>query len=389
MEEQHYYRDTWAEIDLDKISRNLKRIKDYIGDKTDIIAVVKADAYGHGALETAEAALEAGASRLAVAFLDEAFALRQAGVRSPILVIGASRPEDAALAAKQEIALTVFQAEWLEKAAKCMDSAVPLAVHLKVDTGMGRIGIRHIEELKDAETILMDNGIFTFEGIFTHFATADENEEGYFDEQLSKFKHFISALDNQPPLVHCSNTAAALKRSDAKFNAVRIGISMYGLSPSPEMKQAIPVKLEEVFSLHTQVAHVKKLEKGDKVSYGATYEASGDEWIATLPIGYADGWIRRLQGQEVLVDGKRCPIVGRICMDQCMVKLPFEVKVGTMATLIGTQEEEQVTVDEIADKLETINYEVPCLISYRVPRVFRKDGRITSVKNRILQGFND
>ncbi|CAM3954399.1 alanine racemase [Mesobacillus zeae] len=386
MEEQgFFYRDTWAEVDLDKIVENLKNIKELLPGQPEIIAVVKANAYGHGDCQTAKAALKAGASMLAVAFLDEALALRKKGIQAPILVLGPSRPEYAAIAAAEKISLTVFQSEWIEKAQAVLEEDASLALHLKVDTGMGRIGVKSLKELKEVEELIQGDPRLIFQGVFTHFATADELDEHYFAVQLASFREFLSKLQTLPPLIHCSNSAAALRYPDAHFSAVRIGISMYGLSPSPEMANLLPVHLQEAFSLHSRVVHVKKLLKGEKVSYGATYEASEEEWVGTLPIGYADGWIRRLQGQEVLVDGIRSPIIGRVCMDQCMVKLPYEVPVGTAATLIGTQGQEKVGIDEIAEKLETINYEVPCLISYRVPRLYRKNGETIGVNNPILK----
>jgi alanine racemase len=222
------------------------------------------------------------------------------------------------------------------------------------------------------------------EGIFTHFATADEVDQTYFNQQIELFHDLLTVLEEQPKYIHCSNSAAALRFSKANFNAVRLGIAMYGLTPSSEIEHEIPFPLKEAFSLRSRLVHVKKLNKGDKVSYGATYEAEAEEWIGTIPIGYADGWIRRLQGQEVLVEGKRVPIVGRICMDQCMVKLPHEVAVGTTVTLIGRENEEFISVNEIAQKLETINYEVPCIISTRVPRLYKQGGKIVVLKNYLL-----
>jgi alanine racemase len=194
----------------------------------------------------------------------------------------------------------------------------------------------------------------------------------------------LSILSKKPKYVHCSNSAATLRFRSAYFNAVRVGIAMYGLTPSPEMEPEIPIPLKEAFTLRTRLIHVKKLPKGEKVSYGATYETSNDEWIGTIPIGYADGWIRRLQGQEVLIDGKRVPIVGRICMDQCMVRLPSEFPIGTMVTLIGRDGDQFISINEIAKKLETINYEIPCIIANRVPRLYKKDGQIVDSRNYLL-----
>nr|WP_246017921.1 alanine racemase [Mesobacillus subterraneus] len=369
---------------MDHIGANVEAIRCHLPEDVEFIAVVKANAYGHGDSQVAEAALKAGASMLAVAFMDEALALRKKGITASVLVLGASRPEDVNIAAEEGIILTVFQEDWLVKAREVLKADALLLLHIKIDTGMGRIGIRTVRELKAAEQLINEDERLQLHGIYTHYATADERDDTYFTKQLALFKEMIGALDKLPPVVHSSNSAAALMHADARFNAVRVGIAMYGLAPSMEIAPELPVELKEAFSLHSRLVHVKKLEKGEKVSYGATYEAPEEIWVGTLPIGYADGWIRKLQGQEVLVDGKRSPIIGRICMDQCMIRLPQEVPVGTIATLIGHQDGETISINEIAKKLETINYEVPCIISSRVPRLYRQDGEVVGLNNSLL-----
>lgn len=388
MEEQGYfYRDTWAEVDLDYITENVTSVRKHLPQDVTIIAVVKANAYGHGDEQVAQTALEAGASYLAVAFMDEAIALRNKGIKAPILVLGASRPEDVEVAAKFAITLTVFQKEWVQEAGKHLAGNQSISVHIKLDTGMGRIGIRNAEELLSIQQLIAEDERFQLEGVYTHFATADELDQTYFQQQLELFEKMIAALPERPKYIHSSNSAAALRFPKAYFNAVRIGIAMYGLTPSLEMEPEIPFALKEAFSLHSRLVHVKKLEKGDKVSYGATYESEEEEWIGTIPIGYADGWIRKLQGQEVLVAGERSPIVGRICMDQCMIRLPRYVPIGTTVTLIGTQENQFISVNEVAKKLETINYEVPCIIANRVPRLYKKNGKVVDLKNDLLNNY--
>lgn len=383
-EQGYFYRDTWAEVDLDCISENVASVKNLLPPNVEIIAVIKANGYGHGDVQVAESALNAGATYLAVAFMDEAIALRNKGVVAPILVLGATRPEDVELAIKFDITITVFQMEWVKAAQTYLPKDKVLQVHIKLDTGMGRIGIRTKDELTAVVEMISSDERLDIEGIFTHFATADEVDQTYFDKQIELFHDLLSVLKEQPRYIHSSNSAAALRFSKANFNAVRLGIAMYGLTPSPEIEHELPFPLKEAFSLRSRLVHVKKLDKGDKVSYGATYETEGEEWIGTIPIGYADGWIRRLQGQEVLVEGRRVPIVGRICMDQCMVKLPHAVPVGTTVTLIGKQNDEFISVNEIARKLETINYEVPCIISTRVPRLYKQAGKIVVLKNYLL-----
>ncbi len=384
-ERDYFYRDAWVEIDLDCIAANVSAVKKRLPEGTELIAVVKANGYGHGDVQAAQTALRSGASMLAVAFLDEALSLRKKGIRAPILVLGVCRPEDVNVAAREEIILTVAEKAWLEKAAGVLQEDEHLKFHVKLDTGMGRLGIRDGEELAALEAFARQDHRLLIEGVFTHFATADEKDSDYFHQQADKFNQLLTCMAQPPAFIHCSNSAAALRYPDTMFNAVRLGIAMYGLSPSLEIKPDLPVELKEAYSLHARLTQVKKVKKGDKISYGSVYEAESDQWIGTIPIGYADGWIRRLQGQEVLINGQRAPIVGRICMDQCMVRLPQEVPAGSLVTLIGSQGNETVSVDEIACRLETINYEITCQISPRVPRVYKQSGRTIGVNNPVLQ----
>ncbi len=385
METTLFHRDTWAEVNLDHIRKNISSMKTRLGTGVSLFAVVKANAYGHGDYEVAKTALEAGADFLSVAFLDEALALRKKGITAPILVLGVSRPESASLAADQGISVTVFDDAWLESASAQLKPGQVLQVHVKVDSGMGRIGIRDKNKLMKVEGLLKEKKCFNFQGIFTHFATADELDTDYYEKQLAAFKGMLTVLTGRPDFVHAANSAASLRFADPVWNAVRMGIAMYGLSPSVEMKPLLPYPLQQAISLKTKLVAVKQLVKGESVSYGATYTAQGNEWIGTLPIGYADGWIRKLQGQEVLIDGIRVPIVGRICMDQCMIKLPGFFPAGTEVTLMGNDGDESITVDEIAAKLETINYEVTCMIGARVPRIYMKDHQLQHVRNFILE----
>ncbi|MEK4439749.1 MULTISPECIES: alanine racemase [Niallia] len=383
-QEDNFYRDTWVEIDLDAIAYNVGELRKKLHPENKLIAVVKANGYGHGALQVARTALRSGANYLAVAFLDEAISLRKQGITAPILVLGASRPKDVMTAIKYKVTLTVYYKDWLEEAVQFLNKEASLTIHLKLDTGMGRIGVRNEQEIQSIEELLVKHPNIVVEGIFTHFATADEKNSSYFESQIQRFKELLSYFTKLPAIIHCSNSAASLLHPDLQYNAVRLGISMYGLTPSLEIEPDLPYPLQEAFSLRTKLVQVKKLNKGDKVSYGATYEAKEEEWIGTLPIGYADGWLRKLQGQEVLVEGIRAPIVGRICMDQCMIRLPFYLEPGTEITLIGKQRDAEISVNEIAAKLETINYEITCMISTRVPRVFKQYGNVTETVNFLI-----
>lgn len=378
--EEKFYRDSWAEVDLDAITHNIHELKQRLSGGTGIYAVVKADGYGHGDVQVAAAALEAGAERLAVALLDEALRLRQAGFTVPILVMGYTRPQDAAVAGAHGITVTVYQKEWVEQVES------PVDVHLKIDTGMGRIGVRTTEEMDGVLRAIRENKNVGLTGVFTHFAKADDEDLSYYEEQNRRLEELLEHFTTkwtEEVTIHTGNSAASMRFPEQMHHFVRYGISMYGLYPSGDVKQEKPLALEPAFSLHSNLVHVKKLEAGESVSYGATYETTGEEWIGTVPLGYADGWLRKLQGAEVLVDGERCEIVGRICMDQFMIRLDRPYPIGTEVVLIGKQGEDEIETDEIADHLDTINYEIPCIISGRVPRVYKKDGETTAISHRL------
>ncbi|MBD8033798.1 alanine racemase [Solibacillus merdavium] len=372
MENPINYRPTKAIIDLQAIEHNLISLRQYIGNAIQIIAVVKANAYGHGDVEVARTAIQAGATMLAVATPDEAVHMRENFKDIDILVLGATPPNFIPFASQENIILTVFSASWLESAQQYTPLANPLKLHIKVDSGMGRIGVSTKEELMELyEAIVIPND-FILDGIFTHFATADEEDPLYFDNQVTLFKDFLSVLPKRPRLVHVANTATALvKDPSLQYDAVRFGISMYGLSPSPFVGSKLPFPIKPAFSLHTELIHIKKMHAGQSVGYGATYTVEEDCYIGTIPIGYADGMLRKLEGQEVLIGGKKAKIVGRICMDQSMILLPTAYNVGEEVVLIGRQQQKQITMDDWAAKLQTINYEVPCVITARVPRVYK------------------
>lgn len=384
-----FYRDTWAEIDLDAIRENAAAIKSTLPAAVEFMAVVKANGYGHGALETAEEALKAGAGFLGTALLDEALDLRAKGITAPILVLGVTRPQDVPTAAAEDITLTAFQEEWIKEASDALEgTGAVLSLHVKLDSGMNRIGMKSKEEISRFAAAVSASPSIEVTGMYTHLAAADELDRNFTLKQLEQFRCMGEQLEEElgRPVAcrHAANSAGTLLYPEAGLNMVRVGISMYGLAPSPAVKPLLPVKLKEAFSLHSRITHVKKLQAGESISYGRTYTASEEEWIATVPIGYADGWIRANQGGDVLVDGKRAPIVGRICMDQMLIKLEHPAAVDTHVTLIGGQGTEFISVEEIAARLETISYEIPCIISARVPRVLKKGGKTAAVHNRVL-----
>lgn len=370
--EQPFYRPTWAEINLEAIGYNVQQVSNKLNQRSKIIAVVKADGYGHGAIKVAEKAIEAGATMLAVALLEEAIELRDAGIDVPVLVLGYVAPEFASIAADHHITLTFYQKEWLEVVAK-QKLIKKLNVHLKWDTGMGRYGIRNNSELEEILVGLKEQDQVILTGVFTHFATADDIDSSYYKEQMKRFNDLLQFLKQHwphPIMTHIGNSAASIQYPKQMHAYTRLGIAMYGLYPSDAIKEQKMITLKQAFSLHSRLVHVKRLPKGEAISYGATYRTNKTEWIGTVPIGYADGWPRKLQGTDVLINGMRMPIVGRICMDALIVRLDRAYELGTKVTLIGKQGDEMIEMDEIAYHLDTINYEVPCMIGKRVPRIY-------------------
>lgn len=360
-----------VEINETAIAHNVQHALAGLPDQTALFAVVKADAYGHGLLRVARIAQAAGASGFCVAVLDEALALRRAGFTLPILVLGIIEPEYAPIAAANHIAVPVGDADWLRRAEKGLteESLPPLAIHLALDTGMGRIGFRTLPALREALSVIAGQPAFHIEGLFTHFATADEPDPTYFKMQVERFKTFLAALPERPKYVHVANSATSLWHAACDCNLVRFGVAMYGLNPSGRAIADTPYALEPALTLKSSLSFVKQIEAGEAVSYGATYHAAKNEWIGTVPLGYADGWQRRLQGFHVLVDGQACEIVGRVCMDQFMIRLPHEVPAGTPVVLIGQSGDASISLQDVADYAHTIHYEIACGLSERLPRV--------------------
>jgi len=367
------HRHTQVHVDLQAIKHNINEEMTRKDPLTELWAVVKANGYGHGIIQVAQAAKQAGATGFCVAVLDEALALRQAGITAPILVLGIVEPEFAAVIAEHDISVAVGSTDWLAQAAAVLAAnqvTRPLHVHVALDTGMGRIGFQTPAELADAVNVLRAaNSPFDFEGIFTHFATADQADDTYFMHQLSNWKALIAVVDELPRYVHVSNSATSLWHQACNGNVIRFGVALYGLNPSGTELSA-PYHLQPALSLTAELAFVKKLARGKSISYGATYTATQDEWIGTVPIGYADGYERRLQGFHVLVDGQACEIVGRVCMDQLMVRLPKAYPVGTKVTLVGTDGDQTISLQDVADYCGTIHYEIACGLATRLPRVY-------------------
>lgn len=364
-------RAVWAEVNLKNLEENIRLIKSRIHNNAKWCAVVKANAYGHGAIAVATKAVEQGASYLAVAVLSEAIELREAGFTTPILILGATPVEESGTLVDYEITQAVFtkeQAQWLSEAA--VHRGKRAKIHMKIDTGMSRIGIRPELAGEFAAELQAMPGL-ELEGMFSHFALADAEDKAFAYGQLAKFKRAIQKLEEKGiniPIKHIANSAALLEMPEAHFDMVRAGIILYGLWPSNEVKRNIPLK--PLMELKAKLVYLKSLQPGEAVSYGCIFRAERESRIGTLPLGYADGYTRLFTGKaQVAFQGKRAPIAGRICMDQCMVDVTDmpEIQQGDVVTLYGS---EDLTMDEAAGWLGTINYELPCMLSSRVPRVY-------------------
>ncbi len=378
---KHWLKRTWAEIDLDRLKCNLKHIKTATADSL-VMAVVKADAYGHGAVMAAKALCEAGADWLAVSNLDEAIQLRNAGLTTPMLILSYTPPEEVVLLATHRITQTVVSADHAAALSAAAEAAnVTLDVHLKVDTGMSRVGFFCQEAPYAVEEIAAVCALphLQASGIFTHFAVADEADgDAFTREQYRRFLHVIGELEARGitfALRHCCNSAATLRYPEMHLDMVRPGLILYGLYPDEWMRPLLP--LSPVMSLRTHVSHVKSTPRGATVSYGRLYTTDSEETLATVPIGYADGYTRRVFGRaHMLVCGKEAPVRGRICMDQCMLDVSQidGVEPGTLVTAFGQDGDRTLPVETYAAWSDTINYEVVCAIGKRVPRLFLQHG---------------
>ncbi|MDR1713361.1 MAG: alanine racemase [Coriobacteriales bacterium] len=369
------------QVDKDAIRSNLKRFRKLVGPGVKIMAVVKADGYGHGAVEVARVALATGAAVLGVANVDEALQLRQAGIAAPIQILSEAPATAIPLILKHQLIPTVYTMEFALALGEAADAAGRVApYHLKVDTGMNRVGVHYTDAGDFLRTISFHRGL-ELQGTFTHFATADEPDTYEFRKQ---YEHFAQAIENvrymgiNPGLLHAAASAATIRYKQVHFNMVRIGIAMYGLHPGATTKSL--VELKPAMSIHTRVGLLKPVGVGEGVSYGLTYRSPGNVLIGTLPIGYGDGLSRVLSNQmDVLVGGRRLPQVGRICMDMTMfevnqratrLKAPPEVREGDEAVIVGRSGDEEITLDELAARLGTINYDLACRFGLRLPRVY-------------------
>lgn len=362
---------TWLEIDLGAIRNNIHQLQSITARP--VMAVIKANGYGHGLVEAGRAAASAGAAWLGVARVEEAVTLRQAGITLPVLVLGFSAPERVAEAIANRISLAVHHPDLARDfAAQARALGQPLHVHAKFDTGMGRLGVFPEDGLEFAR-LIHDHPELKLEGAFTHLASADEPEKDTTDWQINRFTNLIEALEaNQlrPPLVHAANSAASLYFPKAHFDLVRSGIAVYGLHPSAEAP--LPEGFCPALTWKARLASVKVLPEGHGVGYNYRYVTQKPERIGVMPVGYADGFRRRL-GNFALIGGKRVAVAGGVCMDQCMLQLDGvpEARIGDEIVLIGRQGNAVITAEEIGQAWGTVNYDVVCGLTARVPRIYR------------------
>lgn len=369
-------RPTWAEIDLSAIEHNIFTVQSYLKPPTRLMAVVKANAYGHGMLETANLCAARGVDFLGVATLDEAMPLAETGVNLPILVLGYVPREFASQVVEHGIRTVVYEtafARELSRAALALGKEA--LIHIKVDTGMGRLGFpincRGVAQVLEASQL---PGVKT-EGIMTHFAEADGPDRTYTLEQIKRFRKFNLKLEKSGlyiPIKHCANSAAVVSFPEAHFDMVRAGIMLYGLSPSSYLK-SMDLDIIPAMTLKSRVSFVKTLPAGESVSYGRTFSCSEDTRVATVPIGYADGYNRLLSNRAyAVIKGLKAPLIGNVCMDQCMFAIPqgADIRIGDEVILFG-RPEQGITADDLADMIGTINYEIVTTITSRVPRTYK------------------
>ncbi|NLV76083.1 MAG: alanine racemase [Tissierellia bacterium] len=382
-------RPTWVEINLDNLAHNIREIRKITKKDTLITAVVKANAYGHGSIEAAKVFLENGADRLAVATLSEAIELRKAKIYAPILVLGYIPKSQYPLAIKWNISQTIYNYESAKILSNIsQDLGEKSIIHIKIDTGMGRLGFLPKDDSVEDIVKISQLPNLEIEGIFSHFSKADERDKGYTIYQFESFMDMVKKLDNRGvyiPIKHISNSAAIIDLPQYHLDMIRPGIMLYGYYPSEEVDKD-RIVLRPAMTLKTKVSNIKKVPKGSYISYGGLYVTEKESKIATIPIGYADGFSRLLTSKaEAFVKGHRVPVVGRICMDQCMLDVSNveDVDIDDQIVLFG-YEEGQPTVEEIANKLNTNSYEVICMVGRRVPRVYIQDGQIIKIVEYLL-----
>lgn len=370
-------RPTFAKVNLTAIKHNVAVIKQNIGRGPMFCAVVKADAYGHGSVMVAKAALEGGANWLAVAIPEEASELRESGIKAPILVLGPSSRWQWEVASELDLSMVVTSKDCLESAIAAANKCGKIQkLHIKTDTGMNRVGVRSVDDLNEMLDIIEREPLLDLQGVMTHFSCADDEDKQYTIMQAERFDEFAGIVKARgyTPILHAANSATAIDMPELGYDMVRVGISLYGCYPSHEVSKQ--VKLRPAMSIYSHISHIKTVEEGSRISYGGTFASDRTMRVATLPVGYADGFSRLLSNKgEVLLHGKRAKVLGRVCMDQILVDVT-EIEMAKLhdeAVIIGKQGRDEITATEVADTIGTINYEVLCDVSARVPRLYYEE----------------
>lgn len=381
----------WAEINLDNIAHNIREIRRITNKNAEIMGVVKADAYGHGVMEVAKTLLDNGVSRLAVSMLDEAIQLRKNGIGVPILILGYTDPRRVNEIIENDVTQSVFSHELARALSEeAVRQGKKVKIHIKIDTGMTRIGflpgysaVKNVVEISRLPNIII-------EGLFTHFATADEKDREFTLTQFERFMSICYELQRigiHIPVKHCANSAGIIEYPEMHLDMVRPGIILYGMYPSEEVDKS-KILLKPAMTLKANVILVKDVEKNTSISYGRIFTTKRESRIATIPIGYADGYSRMLSNKgKVLIHGQYAPVVGRICMDQCMIDvtdLDCEVEVGDEVVLVGSQGGNCITAEDVAQSIGLINYELVCIVGKRIPRAFIQDGKILKILNYLI-----
>lgn len=370
MKHNTFYRDTWVEIDLDALKHNYEQFA-MLRPNQQLIAVIKANGYGHGDLQLAKLYAELGVAYLAVSSLDEALKLRRHAITTPIIVLAPVKIADVNVAAEHDVTVIAYDEQWVLELTKT-NLTKQLKIHLEVETGMNRIGLR--DGIVNYEFLTQTPNVAVV-GIYTHIASADSDLTSV-QAQIDAFDQLIKQF---PPdtfkFVHVANTPTTLQFDLTTTNAHRVGLGLYGINPDERFIKT-PLTLKPAFAMYSRLTQVSKLVPGQAVSYGGTYVATEEIYVGTLSVGYADGWLRQNQGRNVVVAGHECEIIGRVCMDQLMIKLPSSAfQIGDIVTLIGAD----MPVTRVATELDTIPYEVLTLISDRIPRLYKKDNDIVEI----------
>ena len=391
MKEIKEIRPVRLEIDLDNLTNNIGKIREYIGNDTLIMAIVKANAYGHGAVTCGKVFLENGADRLGVSILSEGITLRKGGISSPIILLNYTAPSQFKELLKYDLIQSIYKYEDAKLLSDCAQDLKTVAkIHIKVETGMNRIGFLPNEDSIEDIVSIMKLPNLEVEGIFTHFAMADELDKNHTKDQYSKFIWVLNRLEDLDvhiPIKHVANSATILDLPEYKLDMVRPGIILYGHWPSEYINKEV-LDIKPAMTLKSCISNIKNLDEGEGIGYGQTYKAKRKSKIATLPIGYADGYSRMLSSKEpyICINNQKVAIAGSICMDQLMADVTDldKIDMDDEAILFGYDNDNYPSVEEIANKLGTVNYEILCMIGMRVPRIYIKEGEYIGIEEYTL-----